>query len=104
MLENTVCEALMKRYGLDSVRGGKWNMSFEGPDQRWWVPKHLQGTPGFTATWLTLSARMFEQSVANDRVLSAIPSLFQAISCFRARTSLVHALSERRRSSQESTS
>ena len=42
-LEQQCVEEIMKVFGLDSVRGGKWNMTTMG--DTWWVPSRLQNIP-----------------------------------------------------------
>ena len=89
-LENLMTECLMKSYGLDSCRGGKWNMVAEAG--KWWVPHRLHGVPFFTEKWINLSVCTFAQCVENDPTLSAILSFFQALQSSRARSFLVRAL------------
>lgn len=48
-LEKKTVEHIMALLGLDSVRGGQWNMITEGDS--WWVPKHLRDVPRFTPLW-----------------------------------------------------
>ena len=43
--ENRLTRQYMERHGLDSVRGGQWVMTSEGPSQQWWVPPELKGYP-----------------------------------------------------------
>lgn len=94
--ENQVCEALLQKYGLDSCRGGKWNMASEGASDKWWVPPHLQGTPCFTPLWLSLSECTFSQSLSCDPVLDSAQRLFQLVLSWRARTFLKRASSSQK--------
>ena len=42
-LEQQCVEKIMSVFGLDSVRGGKWNMTTMG--DTWWVPERLRKIP-----------------------------------------------------------
>ena len=52
-LEHEIVEYLMKQFGLDAVRGGRFNMPTEGED--WWVPRRLKNIPRFTLLFSRLS-------------------------------------------------
>ena len=39
--ENQKCEEYLKKYGIDSTRGGKQNYGDVGKNYEWWVRKHL---------------------------------------------------------------
>ena len=41
LFENQKCEEFLKRYGIDSCRGGKQNYGDVG-GYRWWVRNHLR--------------------------------------------------------------
>jgi len=84
-LEHIICERIMAIFGLDVVRGGRWNMFTEG--QRWWPPPHLKQTPFFTEQWLTLSEHTFSQFVVNDPTLCSMPRNLKPISSWRETTS-----------------
>jgi len=103
-LEHEVCEAFMRKYGTDSVRGGRWNMYTEGPLYKWWVPSNLSSTPCFTDLYLSLSAGKFALFVENDQILSAMPWLFSAVKSWREKTSLRLALIGHRYSMRECSS
>ena len=43
LLEQIIVEKFMVAFGLDSVRGGSWNMTTL--NKGWWVPKRLENIP-----------------------------------------------------------
>lgn len=67
--EHELVELLMKQYGLDSVRGGRFNMASEG--ETWWVNRNLQGVSRFTKDFLNLSEHTFFESLLNAPSLAA---------------------------------
>ena len=58
LFENKLVEHLMKQFGLDSVRGGKYNMVTE--NETWWVKPSLQNIPRFTSKWFTFECMYAE--------------------------------------------
>ena len=90
ILENAICEQLMRKFGLDSCRGGKWNMDTEGPDTKWWPPKRLQGIPCFTKLWFSHDAHTFSGFSRCGQIRSEVQPLVECFSHSRERTPLIH--------------
>jgi predicted GIY-YIG superfamily endonuclease len=52
--EDALTEEIMKKYGLDSCRGGQWVMAKEGGT--WWVPSRMRCVPRFTCEHTSLAS------------------------------------------------
>ena len=90
--EHFLTEELMKKYGLDSTRGGGWNMASEGPTVRWWVPLHLQNSSCFTPLWFSLSSHKFGRCADCAQALDSALRSFQATLHSSDHSFLKHAL------------
>lgn len=76
-LEQKIVLLMLKQFGLDSVRGGKFNMTAEGPRTHWWVHRDLVGIPCFTSQFFAFSEHRFSAFPHCGHILSEDQPLFE---------------------------